>query len=129
MFYIVNLPFTFSLTCLDASVATIDQDVSAGGEARGRRSQVDGAVGELVHVTKAAHRGAALPFREEALERTVQGSVHVTGRDGVDTNAEGGPLNSERAREVENTGLGGVVRVLRLGEVDDVGGHGRDVHD
>jgi hypothetical protein len=58
---------------------------------------------------------------------TVESSVHVSRRDGVDADVIASPLGSEGLGKLDDSSLGGVVARLLLRVVDDGTGHGGDV--
>lgn len=92
------------------------------------RGEEDGKVVELVNVSETLLRGVVNPDPLLSVKGgdTVQCGVHVTRRDGVDTDAVAGPLGGERAGELNDSGLGGVVARLLLRVVDDRSGHRGD---
>ena len=112
-------------------VTAIDEAVVAGHETGSVGGEVDRKVVEVVHGTEALLRGLVDPDALLGIEGgdAVQSSVHVTGRDAVDTDVVAGPLGGERLSELDNAGLGGVVARLLLRIVDDGSGHRSDVDD
>lgn len=111
---------------LVARVTTINDDVRAGHEAGGVRGEEDAKAVELVNSAQAVLRSQGLPDLLLGLKSgdTVEGGVHVTGRDAVDTDLVLGPLSSDGLGKLDDTSLGGVVAALLLGVVDDGAGHG-----
>lgn len=110
--------------CLREDVATVDEDVGAGGVGRSVRGKVQESTLELRGLTLAAHGDLALPdvlglLRDEVGDL----GVDVAGRDGVGARVLD-PLDGQRAAQVDDTGLGRVVGSLKLREVDNVAGHG-----
>jgi hypothetical protein len=112
-------------------VTAVDQAVVAGHEAGTLRGEVDGQVVEVINVAETLLGGLVDPDTLLGVKggNAVEGGVHVTGGDGVDTDAVTGPLGSEGLGELHNTGLGGVVAGLLLRVVDDSTGHRGDVDD
>ena len=106
---------------LPQAVTTITLDLAASHEGAGIRRQVHRKTVQLIHVTQPVLWGQAGPDLLLRIEcwNTVESSVHVTGGDGVNTDVVLGPLSSQRATEVNDTGLGGVVARLLLWVVDD----------
>ena len=116
---------------LPESVATVDEAVVASHVRRTVRCEVDGEVVEVVNGTEALLRGVIDPDALLSLEGrdTVEGGVHVAGRDGIDANAVASPLSGERLRELDNGSLGSVVARLLLWVIDNRAGHGSNVDD
>ena len=112
--------------CLVARVATVDDNVGASHEARRVRGQEDAKTVQVLNCTQTVLGSQGLPDLLLGLEGgdTVEGSVHVTGRDAVDTDVVLGPLSGNGLAKLNDTGLGGVVAALLLRVVDDAAGHG-----
>ena len=119
------------MSCLVERVATVNDDVGTGHKARSVRRQEHAEAVEVVDGTQAVLRSEGLPDLLLGVEggHLVEGSVHVTGGDAVDTDVVLGPLSGERLAELDNTSLGGVVAGLLLGVVDDGARHGGDQDD
>lgn len=117
--------------CLVARVTTVDEDVGAGHEAGRVGGEEDAEAVELVNATQAVLGGEGLPDLLLGLEGrdTVEGSVHVTGGDAVDTDVVLGPLGGDGLGELDDTSLGGVVAALLLGVVDNGARHGSNEDD
>lgn len=113
---------------LVARVTTVNDDVGTSHEAGGVGSEEDAEAVELVNSTQAVLRSQGLPDLLLGLKGgdTVEGGVHVTGRDAVDTDLVLGPLSSDGLGELDDTSLGSVVAALLLGVVDDGARHGGD---
>lgn len=111
---------------LVARVTTVDEAVGASHELGGVRGEEDAEAVELVNATETVLGGQGLPDLLLGLEGgdTVEGGVHVTGGDAVDTDVVLGPLSGDGLGVLDDTGLGGVVAGLFLGVVDDAAGHG-----
>lgn len=111
---------------LVARVTTVNDDVGASHEAGGVGSKEDAETVELINSTETVLRSQGLPDLLLGLKGgdAVEGSVHVTGGDAVDTDLVLGPLSSDGLGELDDTGLGGVVAALLLGVVDDGTRHG-----
>lgn len=60
---------------------------------------------------------------------SIQHSIHIPRRDGVNADAVAGPFGSEGGLEAHERGFGGIVRGLWLGEVGAVCGDGGDEED
>lgn len=116
------------MSCLVAAVATVNEQVGAGHEAGGVGAEVDAKAVELVDIAQAVLGSEAAPDLLLGVEsgNTVEGSVHVARRDGVDTDLVLGPLGGDGLAELDDAGLGGVVAALLLGVVDNGAGHGGD---
>jgi hypothetical protein len=112
-------------------VTAVDQAVVAGHEAGTLRGEVDGQVVEVVNIAETLLGSLVDPDALLGVEggNTVEGGVHVAGRDAVDADAVAGPLGSEGLGELDNAGLGGVVARLLLRVVDHSAGHRGDVDD
>ena len=102
-------------------VTAVDEAVVAGHEAGTVGGEVDGQVVEVVNVAETLLGGLIDPDALLGVQggNTVEGGVHVAGRDAVDTDAVTGPLGSEGLGELDNAGLGGVVAGLLLRVVND----------
>lgn len=117
--------------CLVASVTTIDDAVGASHETRRVGGKEDAEAVELVDVSETVLGSERLPDLLLGIKsgNTVEGGVHVTGRDAVDSDVILGPLSSERLSKLDDTGLGGVVAGLLLGVVDNGARHGGNEDD
>ena len=121
----------YTASRLPDRVAAVDQAVVAGHETGTVRGEVDSQVVEVINVTETLLGSLIDPDALLGVQsgNTVEGGVHVAGRDAVDTNAVAGPLGSEGLGELDNAGLGSVVAGLLLRVVDDSSGHRGDVND
>jgi hypothetical protein len=119
------------LTRLVASVTTVNDAVGASHKLGGVRGKEDAETVELVDVAQAVLGGQGLPDLLLGVEGgdSVEGSVHVTGGDAVDTDVVLGPLGGEGLAELNHTSLGGVVTALLLGVVDNGTRHGGNQND
>lgn len=113
---------------LVAAVATVNEQVGASHEAGRVGAEVDANAVELVDITQAVLGSEAAPDLLLGVESgdTVESSVHVAGRDGVDTDVVLGPFGGNGLAELDDTGLGGVVAALLLRVVDNGARHGGD---
>lgn len=118
-------------TRLVAGVATVNDDVGASHEAGSVTGEEDAETVEVVDGAEAVLRGQGLPDLLLGIESgdAVEGSVHVSGGDAVDTDVVLGPLSSEGLAKLDDTSLGGVVAGLLLGVVDNAARHGSDQDD
>lgn len=116
---------------LPECVTTVDQAVVSGHVSRALAREIDGQVVEVVNGAKTLLGGVVDPDTLLGLEGrdTVEGSVHVSGGDCVDTDLVASPFGGERLCELDNSSLGGIVAGLLLRVVDDAAGHGGNEDD
>lgn len=109
-------------------IPTIHHHIGSGHERGGVGGEEDAEAVELIDVAQAVLGSERAPDLLLGVKgrNAVEGSVHVTGRNAVDTDAVLGPLSTNGLGELNDTGLGGVVAGLLLGVVDDGTGHGGD---
>lgn len=118
-------------THLVKSVTSVNSDVGTSHELGCIRCEEDSESVEVIDGSEAGLWGEGSPDLLLGIEgwNVVEGGVHVTWRDAVDTDVVLGPLSSERLAELDNTGLGGVVTGLLLWVVDDGSRHGSNEDD
>ena len=68
-------------------------------------------------------------FSNVSLVGYSQSSEHIARANAVDTDTMTSPLHSERSSKVAHGSLRGIVRSLRLGNINDSAGHGADHND
>jgi len=115
---------------MSAWICCNGRDVLTGSShvRRAVRGEEDSKVVELVNISETLLRSVVNPNPLLSIEGgdTVECGVHVTGGDGVDTDAVASPLSGERTSKLNDSSLRGVVAGLLLGVVDDGSRHGSD---
>src|SRR6266481_4675047 len=131
-----SIPFLGCLVALTGARPAVHDDGRAVHESRGVGREKDARVGDLVHLAPAPH---ARPARHGVVGLLGRGRVLLgqhaqvslgldgPGRDAVDADALAPPRHAERAREVDDGGLGRAV-VRHHGRAVDAG-DGGDVDD
>lgn len=125
--------FVFGFTPhLGNGVSTVNTEIRSSDVAGSVTQQESDGTHEVfrsTHLTLRDQRGP-LPVQLWVLVKNLLGqcSQHVTGADAVDPDVGACPLNSERSGQVSYSSLGGVVRSLRLRDIDNSTGHTTD-HD
>lgn len=106
-------------------VTTVNDDIGAGHEAGSVGRKEDAEAVEIVNGTQTLLGSQRLPDLLLGVKGRdlVQGGIHVTGGNAVNTDVILGPLGSKRLAELNDTSLGGVVARLLLRVVDDGARH------
>lgn len=125
--------FVFGFTPpLGDSVSTVNTEIRSSDVAGSVTQQEGDSTHEVFRSTHLALRDqrGPLPVQLWVLVENLLGQrgQHVTGADAVDPDVGACPFNSERSGQVSYSSLGGIVRSLRLGNIDNSTGHTTD-HD